>query len=392
LFIKKLILLLFLVTPLIMFQACSDTPTGAGAGLLEQDQIDVKTYDTSVDTTTITASYRKRTINLGTASRLLIGRRGSVEAGTVIRFNIVLPDTLRDQINNDSVTVESASITLTRSYLFGTDGDPLNLNVYKVNSSWLSTSFNSDSIASLQFDNTNQLTALSIADTLTTIGLQPQLALTWIKAVADTALPDEYGAYLKAAEGSNKILGYYDVSNADAALTPKLNVVYRTASGELVTVQYSTFADASVVTGDIPQVSENTIVVRAGLEVISQLRFELSDLPDNAIINKAILTLKKNAAESLAGSDYVNSLSAYFVPDSSKPDSVTSLITLNPEADKYSGDVTFYVQEWVKTGKNAGLIITATGRFTGVELFALYGPGADTASRPRLTITYTTKQ
>jgi hypothetical protein len=390
LFLKKLVLMLFLAVSMFIYQACSETPTGAGAGLLEQDQINVNTFDTQVDTVSITSSSGKRTINLGVSTRMLVGKRGNAEAGILIRFNFPLADTLAVQIRDGSIIVESANITMVRSYTFGEDTEPLGFNIYRVTSGWSTSTFNSDSAAGLQYEPVSQLTELSIADTITTAVLQPTFVTQWLQAAADTAIPSDNGAYIKPTEGSNKILGYYALGSPEN-LTPKLNVNFRTAAGELVPVVYSAIADLGFVTGDLPQVGENTLVIQAGLEAVSRLRFDLSSLPSTAIVNRAVLSLTRNEEASQAGTDVVNTISAYFMPDSLNPDSVTSSILLNLTENIYSGDITFYVQEWLRTARNAGLLLAATNRFTGVDIFAVYGEEADPALRPRLIITYTTK-
>jgi hypothetical protein len=389
LFIKKLFITLFFVLP-IMFMACSETPTDAGAGLVEQDKIDVKTFDSSVDPVEVTASTEKRTINLGISRRLLTGRRDNVEAGTLIRFNITLADTFAQQINSGIITIDTAYITMIKDYAYGPNEEPLDFYVYKLNSPWLSATFNSDSIGTLSYDNTSMLSGLSIEDTVTRIDIQPQLALSWVRAAADTSLPVEYGAYIRPTEASNRVVGYHSVSAAET-LTPRLTVVYRNTNGDRYELLYPVFADLSFVTGEIPAADPSVILLQGGLEIASRLRFDLTSIPEHAIINRAELILTKNTDLTRSGDNYTNSITAFLIPDSLKPDSVSSSVILNPAENNYTGDITFYVQNWVRDRNNAGLLLTATDRFIGVDLFALYGPEADAALRPRLTITYTIK-
>jgi hypothetical protein len=224
LLIKKIIFLLLLST-FILFQACSETPTDAGAGLVEQDKIDLLELNTAVEGVPVTASSRKRTITLGTASNLLVGKRLNVEAGILIRFNFILPDTVKQQILNGTLTVASANITMTRNYTFGEAGDPLDFSVFRINSAWNTTDFNADSIGNLQYENINQNIGSAVGDSLTQINLQPQLAASWLTAAADTPVVENYGVYIQPTAGSNKVLGYYAVGN-DTSLIPRLNVTF----------------------------------------------------------------------------------------------------------------------------------------------------------------------
>jgi hypothetical protein len=388
LLIKKIIFLLLLST-FILFQACSETPTDAGAGLVEQDKIDLLELNTAVEGVPVTASSRKRTITLGTASNLLVGKRLNVEAGILIRFNFILPDTVKQQILNGTLTVASANITMTRNYTFGEAGDPLDFSVFRINSAWNTTDFNADSIGNLQYENINQNIGSAVGDSLTQINLQPQLAASWLTAAADTPVVENYGVYIQPTAGSNKVLGYYAVGN-DTSLIPRLNVTFTGSMDS--TIVYYTFADLGFVTGDLPQVSPGNIAVQGGLEAVSNLRFDLSRIPSSAIINKATISLNIDPDDSRFSSNLVNNITAFYVADTSNVDSLSGAVNLQPVNNVYSAEVTFFVQNWVKSGNNAGLMLAAGGRFTGVDLFSIYGPDAEIALRPRLSITYTVKQ
>lgn len=389
-FLKKLVVLLIIVLPVLIFESCSETPTNVGSDLLDQDKINVKTVDSAIDTIGITSSYSKKTLSLGTSSRIFLGKKGNVEAGILIRFLFSFADTLSSQILSDSIFVENSWMELVQNYVYGNETDPLEFNAYKINSSWTTVGFNADSVSSLQYDNIDQSTGNTISDSLTKITLQPQLVLSWLKASADTAVTDDYGIYIKPGVNSGKILGYYALGSSQEYI-PKLYVAFRKMNGDLDTLSYSAYADLSYVAGDLPVVNSSNIVVQAGLEVLSKLNFDVTPIPGNAIINKAELTLTIDTTETVTGNNYTNSLLAYFGVDTLSIDSLNSYVVLSRIDNKFTGDITFFVQDWVRNKNNAGLMLVAGGRFGGVELFALKGANADAAVKPRIIITFTTK-
>lgn len=387
--LKKIIILFVIVIPLFLLESCSETPTNVGSGLLEQDQIDVLNIDSSVDSIVVTSSFLKRALPLGTSTRLMLGKKGNVEAGILIRYLFNLHDTLASQILHDSIFVLEAWMEFQQDYLFGKSTDPLDLKVYKVNSGWTTVGFTADSISSLQYDNADKSIGYNVSDTLTKIKLDPQLALTWLKSAADSMT--DYGAYIKPEPNSGKIVGYYALGSFET-LIPRLSVVYRKLDNNIDTLMYTAFADLGYVEGELPQVSSTNIAVQSGLEVISKLNFDISGVPSNAIINKAELVLSVDSSETITGDNFTNSLLAYFTKDSVNIDSLTSSVILYPAGNTFAGDITFYVQEWVRSGNNSGLVIKSTGRYSGVEIFALKGSNADAAVRPRIIITYTVKK
>jgi len=389
LILRKIIILLIAIIPFFLFQGCSETPTDAGAELLDRDKINVTSFDTSVDSAGISASYFKRTINLGASQRLLLGKKGNVEAGMLLKFNFLLPDTLSSQINNDSITVISSWVRMVQLYRYGADTDPLDLNVYNVTSGWTTGGFNSDS--TLTYDNINQSTGYTVDDT-TIINLQPQFVLSWLEAAADTAIPTDNGIYIKPADNSAKVLGYYAFGSAES-FVPSLNVVLGKMNGDVDTVVYFPFADVSFVKGELPAVSVENIVVQGGLEVQSRLKFDLSSIPENVIVNKAEVVLTKDMDETLLGDNISNSIIGYFIIDTLNLDSLNRSVILNPSDSTYRGEVTLFVQEWIREkNRNSGLLLAASGRFNGVDLYVFKGPDAAHAERPRLIITYTVKQ
>jgi hypothetical protein len=394
LFIKKSIIIILTVVAVISLQSCSETLTDVGAELLGQDQIQVKNLDTAVDSVEMTSSYFKRVVNLGTSSRILLGSRDNVQAGVLLRFNFPLIDTLAAQILDGSVAAEDSWIQMNKVYRYGPETAQMNFTAHQVNSGWTTVGFNADSLSQLQYEQgVNSALSYSVSDTITIINLQPSLPMSWLRAAADTAIAADYGVYLKPDTiNSNKIMGYHALGSADNSLVPRLFVILRRAvDGVADTLIYSAFADLGYVKGELPVVSEENIVVQAGLEAASKISFDLSSIPETAVINKAELVLQIDSLQSSFGDNFSNALIASFIVDTVSLDSLTRSVALNPSGKSYRGDLTVFVQDWVRSKNNSGLLITASGRLSGVDKYIIRGVNAPAAVRPRLIITYTTK-
>jgi len=150
-----------------------------------------------------------------------------------------------------------------------------------------------------------------------------------------------------------------------------------------------------VVDGNLPSVGSQNIAVQFGLVVNSKLWFDVSSLPKNAIINRAKLFLKTDSVLTVKGTNLVDAIFISNIVDSTTKviDSTLSQENLLPDGDSYTGLVTTFVQTWLSTGKNEGLLLAPNGGIDGVDLFVFRGSNASVlADRPRLEIIYTTRK
>ncbi|MGA9293802.1 MAG: hypothetical protein WBV81_14505, partial [Ignavibacteriaceae bacterium] len=111
------------------------------------------------------------------------------------------------------------------------------------------------------------------------------------------------------------------------------------------------------------------------------------------IINDAKLTLNMNTAETYLG-DTTNSILAAFLKDSSSNvlDSAGSIANFSEQNNLMTGTITSYVQKWVNTGVNEGIILFLRNQIGSVDLFTFYGSDAVDSLKPRLHIIYTLKK
>jgi hypothetical protein len=68
-------------------------------------------------------------------------------------------------------------------------------------------------------------------------------------------------------------------------------------------------------------------------------------------------------------------------------------VLLTFTSNKFIGNITSFLRNWIDTGENNGLLLQAGSQFNGLELFAVYASDSvELSLRPRLKITYTIKE
>ncbi len=385
--INKIKFLIPVLTALILFK-CSDEPTSIGGGLL--GQIGLLILNSATDSIPQTSSYKHEIVSLASSSRLLLGKTSNSEASILIKFDIALEDSLEEDILNDSINIISSELKFIQTYNFGDETAPFDFTVHEVTSDW-SVNFTEDSITSLNYNDEDLANGKEINDSLTTVTLNNTLIQNWLKIAADTSLDEDKGIYIKPTSNTEKVLGY-QANISGVAGIPIISIAIEKPGVYVDTIDFSTTLDVGVITGNLPNVSTENLVLQSGFIINSKLLFYLPELSPNSIINTAELTLTLDTMETLVGSEFSNSLRAYYLYDSTNTDSISSGITLSRSGNQCTGNITAFVREWVN-GNNHGLLITTGSPLSGIELFAIKGSNAAVISeRPLLKITYTQKK
>lgn len=391
--IRSGILFILLAGFSIVLFSCSDHPSSIGADLLGNDYVIVKSLDSFKDSLSQKSSSFEREIPLGSSKLLLLGKKDNVQSSILIRFLVTIPDSIVTAYHKNKVTIVSASVQLYKDYYFGNKTAPFDFLVNKVNSPWESSTVVGNSLDTMMIDPVDISSNRLITDSLTTFNIDPQIASEWIKATADTNQSLNNGILIKPASSTQKILGYESV-NFISGITPRAKVVIKLNNSVLDTLNFIVAQDASVSKGTLPVVPKGDMVVQGGLIVNSKLWFDVSKIPHNAIINSAKLTLTIDSLNTITGSTYYNALTASALVDSSLPDSTNSATKqLARSNNVFTGDITPFVHQWIKSGNNQGMLISGDSERDGFELFALRGSNfSDVALRPRLQIVYTIKK
>ncbi len=387
----SVILLILIIS--VSFLACEDEPSAIGIELLASDLISVRTFDSQIDTLDQNSGYHKKVIQLGTSSKILIGKHDNIEASTLLKFIFGLADTLKDDIIAGDLVVNEAWIELTTRYVYVDSNEVMDFTVHKVNSFWDHSAFTIDSLPKLSYEMNDISSNKEITDTNYVFNIDPDVILSWMKNAADTSLEKNYGIYLRPVNNSGKVVGFQALT-ATSSEAAKLTLVIEKTGSYVDTINGFIFADVSVVDGDLPVLPSEDIAVQSSISVNSIITFDLSSLPDGAVINSAELIIKKDSINTRTGTSFANELLAYFVEDSTaKEVNEGGAFKLSFIDNGYSGDITSYVRIWINEKRNQGVILRSGNDIEGLELFALKGSNAvNFAERPRIKIVYTARE
>jgi hypothetical protein len=393
LFIKKL-LFLAVIGSSIFFYSCSDDPSSIGADLLKNDYVNINSLDSFKDTLSQSSYSLKRTFELGASDILLVGKSENVEASTLMRFFISLSDSMKQTLQNDSLNILGAKITIIRSYRFGDENAPFDFTVHKILSGWTSQHFTADSLPMLSYEQEDLSSNKSFSDSVNTFDISNDIVLSWLKYSIDSTGNASNGIYIQPTSGSNKVNGY-NALYLGSTVEPTLTVAVEKPGVYIDTLTYILDSDVSVVTGNMPSVNQLDLVLQSGLAVNTKLWFDISKIPADAIINNAEVTLNLDTTKTIIGDGSTNTILGAFVEDSSAIvlDSSASIVTFSRTDNYYTGTITSYVQRWLNTKINEGLLLFTRDQIRSVDIFALLGSeAADLSLRPKLHIVYSTKK
>ena len=175
---------------------------------------------------------------------------------------------------------------------------------------------------------------------------------------------------------------------------PRLEIVIQKAGVYTDTLSFFPSIDLSVISGPLPDVGTENIAIQSGLNSEARLYFDISSLPKEIIVNYAQLTVTLDTIKTLTGSSFTNSLRVNYLTDSISVaiDSSFSLF-LERDGNTFKGSVTSFIQRNLIENKNQGLLISASDKVNGVEIFAIKGSNAASFDeRPKLQIIYTSKK
>jgi len=392
--IKKLFLIVLGGIVFLQLSSCSDEPTTFGVDILNSDFIIIDTLDTIVDSVAQTSTTFKTVVALGASKNLLVGKKDNIDASFLIKFLFPLTDSIKTDIASGAVLITEAKVRLINTYQFGDSSAAFGITAHNVTSNWSSIGFTSDSLPNLSYDATNVSSALNLTDSIKTFNLDVNLVKSWFQSEIDTTLKNNKGLYIKSSPISQKVLGF-QAKTSFKINQPELRVVINKPGVYSDTLTFFPEADVSVVDGNLPVVGSQNIAVQSGLVVNSKLWFDISSLPKNAIINNAQLFLKTDSLLTIKGTNLIDAIVVSNIVDSTTKviDSTLSQENLVPNGDSYSGLITTFVQTWLNTGKNEGILLAPSGGIDGVDLFVFRGSNAKVFSdRPRLKIIYTTRK
>lgn len=390
---KKLFAFISAIT-IFLIIGCNDSPSDLGVDFLSQDGVEVFKLDSSVDSVLQQSNHFKKVINLGSSDHLLLGKAENVTAKMLLRFVVLIPDTILTELKARSLTVIDSYIELTKDYSFGDSAALFDYKVFKINSSWSASTFTADSLSNLQYDNVDlSFNRVSANDTVYSFHVDTTLTSSWLQNYADSSVGSNYGILMEPTVNSQKVLGFtaFNISGID---DPRLRIVVQKPGEYIDTLIGYIAADISAVEGDVQNTVTENLYIQSSLTSEVKLFFDLSVLPSDCVVSSAKLTLAVDTIQTKTGSNFTNSLRVFLFSDSSKKEISTSYIyTLTRSGAAFTGDITNLVRAWKNNVDNQGMLIRASSELRGVEIFSVKGSNAANLSdRPKLEIIYGRKK
>lgn len=394
--LKKLKYLL-LVLPILLFISCSDEPNSTGYGLLNpEDFIEIRSFDTTRDSVHQEFSQLIQVENFGAARRILVGNYKNLTASALMRFEFLFSEEIKKLLSENKITLSAAKLKVYPIYRFG-DSTRTNFsfNVHEIKSWWDSDQFTADSLnpSHFDFDNSPIESNFLDGDSVVTCTLPNDKVLAWMKAIADTGIKNPSGIYLKPTPAANFIRGLRAIGTSTN--TGTLEVVYSKDGTISDTIYAVTVSDVHVVTTTENYNDPAIITLQSGVLTKAKLKFDISQIPKNAIINSAVLELTRNLSKSEFGTSFQDSLYVLRLTDTSKIsiDSNFAHVLVQSRPDIYEGNITRIVQDWLNSGQNFGLLLSTRDPEGGLERFAFESSySADFNKRPILKIYYTIRK
>ncbi len=380
---------------LLILASCSENPSITGYNLISpSDSLVITKFNSVLDSS---FSYTKKIIqkeNLGTTRRILVGNYEDIKSYALIRFLIGLSTELKEAVKNSNATVSSAKLMLYPVYKYGDSTlNSFSMEIREINTYWNEYTFTIDSLLSNRYLISDENISISNLDqdSIYYCELNPTAILNWFKAVADDSLSDPQGILISPSSSTNYIKGFASLNSFFDKDPIVLEIVVNYDS-KTDTLKFYANADLHVIKKDNPIWQDNQyVVVQSGIKQKSFLYFDISKVPQRSLVNSAYLRLYLDSLKSNFGTSFQDSLLIFYVTDSSKIsiDSATAMILTRTPYGYYEGNISYFVQKWIDSNTNRGLLLNTRDPDGGLELFEFYGPEYFIREkRPQLIINY----
>ena len=378
-----------------LFVGCSDDPSSTGLGLIPGDDlVGMNVLDSDSTVINMTSSYFQDSIDVSGSDRILVGKTNIATSYGLIRFYVIIPDSIATQVEKDSIIVRKCWVEINPNYLIGDNNAQFDFDLYKINETWNSEDINLDNFNSLSIDRSVNLSSnKSITDSLITFEISNSIALKWIQNGVDSLKGENHGLLFSPTASTNKIVGFPGLTYSSTMEDFVVKIEVEKIGHYLDTLTASTTEDVHVVEYANPTSTKNNLFIMGGAAFRSQLHFDLSLLPENVVINKATLDIFIDSTESFIGSPASDTVFAIILDDSTthKINSYYNISYLFRNDKKFSGDITPFIQRWMDGLDNQGLRLNLSDEANSVNKIAIGGP-LSTNYRPKLKIVYTKRQ
>ncbi len=391
--IKYVLVFLLSAAAVLFLSSCNDNPTAVGLNLLQKDYVNLKQLDSYKDSLKQVSTNVSYSVPLGSANSIMIGKKDNVQASALVSFNGAIPDTIGQDIINGNASVTSSNIVFYKTNVYGDSNAAFDFSVHNILNSWDATVLDGGNASSLSYDPVDISSNQVITDSTISFQITNSVTTGWMKHLTDTNQASNYGIYITPGSSSQKVVNFQSISSGTTGET-QLVVVVQKSGVYSDTLYFYPSHYTTIVTGSLPSVPTGEIAVQGGLVVNSKLWFDISAIPKNSVINNATLVLTEDTLASIKSSSPINTLTLYKLTDSSAVayDSTNPPVVISLSGNTYSGNIASFVQSWVDTGTNEGILVQIFDQIDALDLYSFYSSNAaDRTLRPRLTITYTTR-
>lgn len=395
--LKKLIKCSSILILLISLISCNDDPTSLGVNLLpEQDFINANTIN-SLDFNFEQKSlfYDTDSLSLANATKIFLGKNGNIKSTMLMKFYMFFPDSITDAINADSLNLISATMAMEPLYTYGEESNYFDFSLHEVTSEWNSLEFGKKELEVLMYNSEDVSSNRVIEDSLITYDIDKTLVENWLKLSAEESQTDNYGVYFNFDAATDKVLGFPAISTIYDSVLTRLIMIVEVPGKFTDTLSVQVSSDVHVVETTMEISSDQSIFVQGGIPIRSNLFFDVSQIPNNSIINRATIKLFVNEIESNIGtisSDYIGALLLDDYESSVlNTEYAPAILQIDSLASNFSGEITHFVQEWIEN-ENNGMKLYLQSEIETLNKVSIYGTeNSDLALRPYLEIIYTSK-
>lgn len=387
-----------LIAAIFAFTACNQDPTSVPSKLIpDEDKVEFNKFDTQELNVKQSSAYYEKLENLFGGDTRILGKNDYAKSSIMFSWDVYLPDSIISYIKNGQVNVKSSKVTMIRKYYLGDKSKNFDFTVQKITSDWDIYKINRDTLKFINRDAVDISFNKIITDTTVTFDLNKDVVFDWLKYKIDSnSTSKNNGIIISPTENTGYFIGFNATNTFASTPQTTISIVLEKPSSFLDTIAVYPNRDLHVVekTSDIP-VTQNKIYLEAGYALRGRVFFDLSAIPKNIAISKAILELTVDTLSTSDGNPKSDSLFVHMIKDSTKhsltDDSVYTTIMVR-NGDKFTGDISWMVQKWNAGAENQGLNLTLYDEFSSVARIVFYGSKeSNVALRPRLTIYYPKK-
>jgi len=396
---------LLLFSILFMLTVCTDDPTSLGEKLIPNgDKISVDTLSSLKNNFNQTFStFQKDTLYYGSSRRILLGNYNNLSIEMLLSFAIILPDSVKKQLKANEISLIDSWIEMKPNYWIG-DKTQFLFSIHKINEDWTSVEFDDDTLATIKSTMSGDILlqdTYSFTDSIITLKIDQDIVGDWVTRTYDKDKPNNNGL-LFAPISNAGIVGFQALTAFPKSKYITLKMVFAKQGSYIDTIKAIPNIDIHTVTNTLLINPQGSSILQSASSIRGKLWFDISQVPENVIINKATLSLFIDETSTIRGTGAGVEDTVVITTDTvavSFFEKIGNELRVNDKYGKvalfknkklYSGDLRTFVQRWSNGEPNEGVQVILSDENRTASTIAFYNSSTIVDSlKPRLTIYYT---